>query len=54
MSTPVKDVIYEIEDKYLSPYAFKREDAFSSKNVKSARNFSATATELYIAKRSED
>ncbi len=26
MSTPVKDVIYEIEDKYLSPYAFKSRD----------------------------
>lgn len=26
MSTPVKDIIYEIEDKYLSPYAFKSRD----------------------------
>lgn len=26
MSIPVKDVIYEIEDKYLSPYAFKSRD----------------------------
>ena len=26
MSTPVKDVIYEIEDTYLSPYAFKSRD----------------------------
>ena len=56
MSNDIKDVTYEIEDRYLSPYAFKsrdmREGLFLSKSAKSARSFSATATELFTAKRS--
>ena len=58
MSNDIKDVTYEIEDRYLSPYAFKSRDTAGrvipvEESAKSARSFSATATESFTAKRSD-